>query len=299
MQKVAAIDIGTNSIRYMVMTQSPKGQIKVLDHGGKITRLGEGLHSSGKLKAIAQTRTLKTIQACIKKITPHQVNALTLFATSAVREAKNGKIFAQKIKKATGYRVEILSGSKEAHRAYQGITASLPLKNKKVITLDIGGGSTELVYPINRNKLKKISLKLGAVRLHEMIKQNPEKGLKECTNKIQQMVSKNHLHPKLFIGAGGTLTTLAAIDQKLKVYDHQKIHGYKLKTTTIQKIDQKLKRLSLNQRKKIIGLDPKRADIILTGTTILLTLLNLTKTPQISVSNRGILYGTCLDLLKK
>ncbi len=299
MKKVAAIDIGTNSTRFMVVSQGRNGLVRVVEQGGEITRLGESLYDSGKLKPIAQTRTLKAIKQTLRKIKQQNVQAIELFATSAVREAKNGKSFANKVKKETGLPVNILSGQTEAKRAYEGITASLPYQIKNPITLDIGGGSTEIVYQDSKQKLKKVSFKLGAVRLHEMTLKDREKGRNYCKKAIQKNCSKRMFKGKNFIGAGGTLTTLSAMHQKLKVYNHKKIHNSKLTTKQIETLFHKIHYLSLAERKKIPGLPPKRADIIIAGTAILLMLLQQTGAKQIRVSDRGILYGSCLNLFKK
>jgi exopolyphosphatase/guanosine-5'-triphosphate,3'-diphosphate pyrophosphatase len=293
--KVAAIDIGTNSVRFMVLEQTPKGQINVVAHGGKITRLGEGAHLSGKLKKEPQQRTLKEIQNQLRQIQRHHVDLVELFATSAMREAQNGKAFAQKIKQATARPVTILSGQTEAERAYFGITSALP-QIKAPITLDIGGGSTEIVFQNKNRQLQKISLKLGAVRLKEAVAQDWKKAVTECEKKFKKKIPFQKIKQHHWIGAGGTLTTLAAIDQKLKNYSHEKIHGYPLKTDHIEKMFHTLKNLSPNQLKKVPGLSPKRADIIVAGTAIVLSLLQLARTPEITVSDRGILYGSCLKL---
>jgi len=200
---------------------------------------------------------------------------MAIFGTSAMREAKNGSTFAREVKKATGTNVSVLKGSQESQLAYEGMLASFPRSRVNPITLDIGGGSTEVVFKDGQKKLHRLSFKVGAVRL---LKKLPH---------------------RTWVGAGGTITTLAAIDLKLKKYQPNKIHGHKLTTKKIEALFLKLQQLSLSQRKKIRGLEPKRADIIVAGTTILLTLLHLARAPQIRVSDRGILYATCLRLLKK
>ncbi len=296
--KVAAIDIGTNSVRFMVLKRSKKGGPKVIEQGGEITRLGEGFHLSGKLKKEAQERTLKEIQKQLKKIKQQKVDAIELFATSAMREAQNGKAFALKIEKETSHPVHILSGPTEAKRAYLGITAALPQIDTP-ITLDIGGGSTEIVFQNQKQKLEKVSLKLGAVRLKEAMAQDADKVVTECQKKFQQKIPFQKLKQHRWVGAGGTLTTLAAIDQNLKKYHHKKIHGYLLKADRIEKLFQILKNLNPNELKNVPGLSPKRADIIVAGTAIVLTLLRLARTSKITVSDRGILFGSCLNLLEK
>jgi len=299
--RVAAIDIGTNSIRFMILKSKPgkRPQIKVLEQGGEITRLGKELSQTGKLQKSSQEATLKTIKKFHKKILSKKVTQIAIFGTSAMREAKNGKFFALEIKKATGTNVSVLKGSQESQLAYEGMLASFPSRRENPITLDIGGGSTEIVFKDAKKKVHRLSFKVGAVRLHEAMKNQSVKELRAYQNIFVNEKILKKLPHRTWIGAGGTITTLAAIDLKLKKYHPNKIHGHKLTTKKIEALFLKLQQLSLSQRKKLPGLEPKRADIIVSGTAILLTLLHLAHAPRIKVSDRGILYATCLKLLKK
>jgi len=311
-QRVAAIDIGTNSTRFMILEcqldrvrhhlvgkpgKSP--QIKVLEQGGEITRLGKELHHTGKLQKSSREATLKTIKKFHEKILSKRVTQMAIFGTSAMREAKNGITFAREIKKATKITVEILKGQKEAELAYEGMVASLPRQIKNPIALDIGGGSTEIVYQNTNKKRTKLSFKMGAVRLYETMEKNLVEALVDCKHAIHREVPFQELRRRPWIGAGGTITTLAAIALGLKKYNPQKVHGHVLEIGKIEELFFKLRTLPLSERKKVAGLEPKRADIIVSGTAILLTLLHLARAPRIRVSDRGILYATCLRLLKK
>lgn len=297
-RRYGAIDIGTNSTRYMVAEKRGSAPLKILEQGGEITRLGRDLHQSGNLKKGPREATLKAVKKFYKRILSYEVDALTLFGTSAMRDAKNGKSFIQEVKKATRETVRILSGQKEAEAAYEGMTAALTKKVMRPVALDIGGGSTEIVFKDKKGKIYKKSLQIGAVRLHEGMEKNLDQALKTCRQKISRMIPLEKTKRRPWVGAGGTITTLAAIDLKLKKYDPKKVHLHKLSIRKIEDLFLRLNALPLSKRKKVVGLEPKRADVIVAGAAILLTLLHLARAEGIIVSDRGILYGSCLKLCR-
>lgn len=295
--RVAAIDIGTNSTRYMVVEKMTDGGLRIVEQGGEITRLGRELHQKGKLQKEAMRDTLAAVKKFAARIAGKNAAKLRVFGTSAARDASNAADFARAVKKAARSPLEILTGQEEAELAYRGMVASFRGKLNRPITVDIGGGSTEIVFEDDSSKLRKYSLKIGAVRLYEAMEKNLLEALKECRRAITKDVPFEAMRYRPWIGAGGTLTTLAAIDLQLKKYDPLAVHGYLLGSRKIEDWFLKLRELPLKERKKVPGLEPKRADIIVAGIAILLTLLHLARATQITVSDRGILFGACLRLL--
>lgn len=297
--RVAAIDIGTNSTRYMIIEKMLDGGLRIVEQGGEITRLGRDLHKTGKLQKPAKKETLDAVKKFLKRIQLKETDRLQLFGTSATRDAKNVREFASAVKKVAKQPLEILTGIEEGELAYHGMINSFRGKLSRPITLDIGGGSTEIAYEDDTTgRLRRVSLNIGAVRLFEAMEKNLLQALEECRRAITKDVPFEALRHRPWVGAGGTITTVAAIDLQLKKYDPLAVHGYLLGIRKIEDWFLKLREMKLKDRKKVPGLEPKRADIIVAGIAILITLLHLARATHIYVSDRGILFGACLGLLE-
>lgn len=279
-----AMDIGTNSTRLLILSQG-----KILHQELTITRIGQGLKEFGKIQEVPLERTIKALKKYKEKFSTYKVEKYHLIATSAMRDALNKEEVIKRIKDQTGFDTEIISGQREAELSYLGATADFPGKN---LVIDIGGGSTEVVFPTNDDvtremKLTYTSTNLGGVRL----KEDPE-----LLEKASFLFSENIPMAQNFtafnlIGVGGTITTLAAIKLALEEYQWEKIHGLILTIEEIKEIYQKLKGLSLAQRKKVPGLEPERADIIVYGIEILLVFMEQYKFTTIRASDKDLLFA--------
>ncbi len=279
-----AMDIGTNSTRLLILSQG-----KILHQELAITRIGQGLKEFGKIQKEPLERTIKALKKYKEKISTYKIEKYHLIATSAMRDARNKEEIIKRIKDETGFDTEIISGKREAELSYLGATADFPGKN---LVIDIGGGSTEVVFPTNDDSTKEIKLtytstNLGGVRL----KEDPE-----LLDKASFLFSENIPTTQDFtafnlIGVGGTITTLAAIKLALEEYQWEKIHGLILTIEEIKEIHQKLKGLSLDQRKKVPGLEPERADIIVYGIEILLVFMDQYKFSTIRASDKDLLFA--------
>lgn len=294
--RVGAIDVGTNSCRMLVVEKS-EGKLIELQRGLKITRLGEGVDENGLLKKRAIFRTLEAIKSFVNIMKGMDVNQITIIGTSALRDVTNSRELLDRVKNETGYNLKIISGKDEARLVYDGASTDLKDNNNYLI-IDIGGGSTEFIWKDNDNIIFK-SLNVGAVRMTERYISSPEFPLSEQEKSLIKKNVKEYLKDKLInipenvtgIGVGGTITTLAAIDQQLTDYEPALIHLYKLTYLKIKKILKKLSRLDLEERKQIPGLQPGRADIIISGIIILEVIMEFFELDYISVSDHGILHG--------
>lgn len=297
----AVIELGTNSSRLLIADIDNK-QIEVLEKKLITTRLGEGVDSNKVLNKDAIARGLKAIKKFKEEIKKYEISKIKLAATSALREVNNGEKFKELIKKETDYNLEIISGKKEAELVYKGVNYFYDFDN--FVIIDIGGGSTEFIWKTHNDK--KINLKsvnIGAVRLTErFIKDKKMPMGKNIIDEISFYINKilkkevdSLPRTNNLIGVGGTITTLASILLKLEEYDYKAIHNYILNYSEINKIINILRRLNLNKRKSVKGLNPKRADIIIPGIVILLEIMKMLRTLKLRVSDYDILYGLLIE----
>jgi exopolyphosphatase/guanosine-5'-triphosphate,3'-diphosphate pyrophosphatase len=260
---------------------------------------GEGLQP----QAIA--RTLESLQEFSSLLRLHEVHQVRVVATSAAREAPNAAFFVEQVRSQTGLTVDVISGEEEAYLSFLGACQSLP-GVKRGTVVDIGGGSTEITFPsvptgrppgtqppdaVHPDTLTCRSIPLGAVRLTErpLLLSEILAKLKPALEDLQTM------GPIPLIGVGGTITTLAAIDQALPVYDPERVHGYRLPQTAVERILFFLAAKTNQGRKQVPGLQPERSDIIVAGTTILWAILGSLKADQITVSEADLLDGIILS----
>lgn len=281
---IAIVDIGTNSTRLLIA--KVEGTVKILKTSLITTRLGEGIGSQPILLKAAMERTMMALMQFKELIDQKKVDKVMVAATSAVRDASNRSEFLSAVKLLLGWDVWVLSGEEEAEMSYLGVVSGLNVSLRSPIVIDIGGGSTEFIWSTDIG-LNFTSVRLGAVRMAES-----GIGLKEIKEMLKQLTTKICLNgPVNLIGVGGTLTTLTAVDLGLDEYNPEKVHGYVLRRQKIKDMLARFEGLTLEERKKVPGLQPQRADIIVAGTRIALAVLEELHTDEIIVSETDILYG--------
>jgi exopolyphosphatase/guanosine-5'-triphosphate,3'-diphosphate pyrophosphatase len=288
----AAIDIGTNSIRLLI-AEYENGQLDKLVNKLRTPRLGAGINN-GSITDEAMERAIEVLIEYKELIDGYDANYRAV-ATSAIRDADNRNEFLEQVKLATGIEIDVISGLAEAELSYLGIANGLSADEDEILAIDIGGGSTEFVVGSQAKLTEYKSINLGAVRLHESYGSNIEEMVAEANNQTKSVLEDKH--PEVLIGVGGTITTLAAIDQELAEYQPQKIQGYQLELSTINDIVEQLIKLPLEERKKVVGLQESRADIIIGGIVILLEILKLSNLKRIRVSDYGIMEGIIYNKL--
>ena len=310
--RLAAIDIGTNSTRLLISDFSDFG-CNVLERTMEITRIGRGMNSTGKISPASADNTLKVLKRYKSLMDKHNVLKYRAVGTSAVRKAANSRWFTSFISKNSGIIIDTVTGNEEASLSFTGASKELSVfsgsRFKKILVLDIGGGSTEFILGVpgsgtgqGMDMIK--SLNIGSVVLAEKFIKGtlPERSelgelesyirssIREVTQKVRER------EDILIIGVAGTITTLAAIDLELEEYDWQKIHRHILSRERIKNIYKLLCGTDLEERKKITGLAPGRADIIIGGTAILLEILKMLSKENVTVSEQDILDGIIYSL---
>lgn len=291
--KAAAVDIGTNSCRLLIGENNSEQSFDILERKLEITRLGEGVDQSRKLKISAVERVYKALKQFKAIIDQYQVEKTRVIGTSALRDVDNSDILSDKLAEL-GFKLEIISGEKEAELNYLGAASEWDID---FLLIDIGGGSTEFIWP-EAEEIKFKSLDFGCVRMTEKFISNPENKIDSAEADDIEKYVKNLLESELNFekklelkGVGGTITTLAAVKLEMEEYESEKIENLKLRKPELEKIIRDLSKLDLEKREKIKGLQPKRADIIIAGLIILKTILDYISNSELTVSDHDLLYG--------
>jgi exopolyphosphatase / guanosine-5'-triphosphate,3'-diphosphate pyrophosphatase len=289
----ASIDIGTNSTRLLIADVN--SDIVPVLYRERMTRLGEGLNRDGYLQAIAIGRVIEALQAYKTLGEKHGVQAYVVFATSAARDCKNQTVFIRQIERSAGLSCEILSGEREAFLSFKGATSDLD-STQNILVCDIGGGSTEFItgdgMHLNYNK----SLNIGSRRLTErFFKHDPllPAEIEAAAAYVRgQLLSLERLKIEQLVTVGGTATTLAMIRDGISVKDAGQAHHTVLKQ--VRTLVEELGTLTQAKRKKMTGLRPERADVIVMGALILENVLDYFNLDRTIVSMRDLLFGALM-----
>ncbi|NEQ48770.1 MAG: hypothetical protein F6K11_01375 [Leptolyngbya sp. SIO3F4] len=304
----AAIDIGTNSILLLVakkFTQSSplnsKPSLVPLIDQAQTVRLGENLISTNSLSEQAIERTLTVLQTYLKAAKSYSPSKIVCFGTEALRRAKNSEVFCQRVNQELGLSPRILSPMEEAHYTFQGVLSSFNRSTQDTtkLVIDIGGGSTEIIYGTDSALTYQQSFPIGAVTTKEKF-QIGVNGLHRDISNLQTYIRDffqelpNISQETLVVLTGGTATTLAALDQRLTNYDIAAIDGYCMDYSAIERWYDQLAQISLEKRTTLKGMEAGRADIILPALLILITLLTILNIKRVQISIRGARYGILL-----
>lgn len=302
--RVGVVDLGTNTTRVLV-ADVEDGRVQELQRRTKVTRLGEGVDSTGRLADGAIERvaaTLTDYKGLLDELRPERTIAL---ATSATRDASNGDEFRQMLDHRFGLEAHIIPGDEEARLTFLGATAARPPGDGPFVVVDIGGGSTEYVIgTAGSDPDFRVSTQAGSVRQTERhLHEDPpsDEDLLTLRAAIRSILedgipSDERSKIRSGIAVAGTATSLASIDQKLVRYDSEKVDGYGLLVEAVNRMLGELAAIPLAERREVTGLHPDRAPTIIAGAAILLESMRLFGLGSIEVSEADILHGAALDL---
>jgi exopolyphosphatase / guanosine-5'-triphosphate,3'-diphosphate pyrophosphatase len=296
--RLAAIDLGTNTVRLLTVEAEPGAGWRTLDEAQRVTRLGEGLAATGRLSDAAMVRTAETVAEYASRAARAGAARVWIVGTSAMREAPNGAAFASALESATGHPVRILGGGEEARLTLAGVAYGLPALAGAVVVFDIGGGSTEFIRARAGAVEAAVSLRLGVVRLAE--DGSPVADLAQrLRERLRQELPSTIRGAGVdqLVGTAGTVTTLAALDQGLTVYDPTRVHGYTLTRQAVERQQGRLAALSVTEIGELPCLEPGRADLIRQGIAATLAVMDVLDVPSLVVSEYGLREGVLAEAL--
>lgn len=304
-ERIAAIDVGSNSIRLVVAEYDPQQGLQIIDEVKDQPRLATGLAATGQLDDFAMARALQALQR-MKEVTRRRgVRRLAAVATSAVREARNGAAFVARVRKELGIPLKVIDGRAEANLSWRSVAHHFPLAGTRTIVADIGGGSLEVIGAVNGLVEVTASLPFGAVRLTEQFSPE-ERGAMRAVKAIRKRVRKRLRKAlpwrawtgALIIGSGGTFTNLARMALIRRGHAAvDAVHGEEVTAAEVEQLLEWLATRTPEQRRAVAGLNPQRADIILAGLAVTAELLGLADARSLRVSAFGLREGLLLDMV--
>jgi exopolyphosphatase/guanosine-5'-triphosphate,3'-diphosphate pyrophosphatase len=308
---VAAVDIGTNSVKLTVAETRGGGGLSVLADATRVTRLGKGVDGSGRLAPEAVERTLGALAEFAGRARDLGAVRVAAVGTSALRDAANGADFVAEAARVLGGPLEIISGDREAHLVHAAARRDPDLRLPEagpLAVMDIGGGSTEFVLGHGSTITFRDSLQLGAVRLTERALPGdpPAEGdVRRAIEIVDEILAEIPAPPTpaapagsgvTLVGSGGTIANLAAMEKGLPEFAPQTLHGMRLSRAQIDARVDALAARTVAERRGIPGLEPDRADVILAGAIIQARALHRLGADEVIVSVRGLRYGLLYEL---
>jgi exopolyphosphatase/guanosine-5'-triphosphate,3'-diphosphate pyrophosphatase len=302
--RVAAIDIGTNSVRLLVADlDDPAGPLVTIDRRMRITRLGQGVNASRRLAPEAIERTLGVLREYRAAIDEHGAARVRATATSAARDSENRDEFFGPASEVLGVVPELLTGEEEARLSFMGATIELAAP-APYLAVDIGGGSTEFVFGTSAPEALR-SIDVGCVRVTEQWLHSDPPAPEELSNAVSavrdELADVQRAVPMLseaatVVGLAGTVTTVAAVEQGLHEYDRDRIHHFRLTRAAAEEVFRTLATEPIADRRHNPGLEAERVDVIVGGAIVLVAIFRTFELTEMLVSEADILDGLARSL---
>ncbi len=298
--RYAVIDTGTNSIKFHVGERAADGTWRAVVDRAEVTRLGEGLEQSGEISDEAVARAAEAIAGMVAEAKAHGALAITAVGTAGLRIAGNRDAVIAAIAARTGVRIEVISGEEESRLAYLAVKAGVGLAEGSLAVFDTGGGSTQLTFGQGERVDERFSVDVGAVRYTEQFGLGgvvtPEV-MREAMGAIAaDLVRLDGRTPvDALVGMGGAITNITAVKHALAVYDPDVVQGTVLDRAEIDRQIELYRTRTAEERRSIVGLQPKRADVILAGAAIVRTVMDKLGRSELTVSDRGLRHGLLVE----
>ncbi len=304
MKRVGIIDIGSNSIKFFVGEKSEDGTIKTIIDKNDIARLGEGLRETGRISDEALERNAQSVAAFAAEAGEQGVEEIVCVGTMALRSASNSGDFAARVRELCGVKVQIIPGEEEARLSYLAILSGMPVPEGELVIFDTGGGSTEFIFGRGKELIKRFSVNLGSIRITEKFFQEDPAGEGSVEAAVKEIDEEFEAagvvgHPVKLVGMGGTVTSMGAVKHKMVTYDPDIIQGSTLTRADIGEQIKAYKERTVEQRRELPGLQPKRAEVILAGACILKNITERLGMDELTISDRGLRHGLAFDLFSK
>ena len=305
--RIAAIDVGTNTVLLLVAERGPDGVLRAVTERATITRLGEGVDRTRALLPEAIARTNQCLSEYAQVIRDAGATRTAVVGTSAMRDARGGEAVRAHVTTVLGVEARVISGDEEARLTFAGAVSGLGLPAEQISVFDIGGGSTEVVRgrvdgrgaPLEVSFAH--SFDVGSVRLTERhVKSDPPShdeldALRHAA--AEAFASVPRVEGGEVVGIAGTMTTLAAVELEMQPYDGARVHGHMMLRREIERVVRELAAMPLAERRNAPGLEPKRADVILAGGIVALALLEKLGVERVRISDRGVRWGLAETLV--
>ncbi len=297
MERIAIIDLGSNTARLLLVDISDKGHFQIIDQMKEAPRLGEGMEKDGFLKADRIQETIRTLKMFRKLCDVNGIENIFAVATAAVRRAKNQRSFLDEVSATCGIKLRVLSAEEEAMYVYRGVVNTMDVP--KGIILEIGGGSTKIVYYNRRNLLNYATLPFGSITLTELFSGSDLTPQEQCnkieeffTEKLKEIDWLKEVDPEAeLIGVGGSFRNLCRMTKMIKKYPLKTIHNYVVSDADFNYVYDLLCSLDLDRKKKIKGLSSGRADILPSAMAAVSAFKKYMNLNDIVISGSGIRTG--------
>lgn len=302
--RIGIIDVGSSSVRLLVVQVGKDGSMRSLAQGRRMTRLGDGIAVNGRLADDAAAQSLEAIESMAAQARQEGAEVVQAFATAAVREAENGGEFATAVRERIGLELTILSGTEEARTAFAAVDAAMDLAGKDAVVFDLGGGSLQIIHSRRGVIVSSVSLKLGAVRTHRLF--SGAKGMtprrakelaKHVDKTLKAGLEQGLPKPEIVVGVGGTMTTLLAMARGRR--NESVASSEPVMTDVVGALREQIENTPLIERSKIPGLPTDRVDVILPGLVVVERLLAHLGAESVVVSEIGLREGLVLRALRE
>ncbi|MBN2493118.1 MAG: Ppx/GppA family phosphatase [Deltaproteobacteria bacterium] len=298
--RYATLDVGSNSVLLHVAERRPDGSFTGLADRVELSRLGEGLKDTGRFSEPAMDRTLEAI--CRFKALADELGAEAVAAvgTMAMRNAANARDFAEQVRSRCGVDIEVIPGEEEARLGYLAVRSGLPAELLRLVVMDVGGGSTELIRGSGQAIEHRQSLNVGSLHMteqhlvHDPVLPEELRALRQALQQAFADLEAVDADTGL-VGIGGTITNMCAVELKMEVYDPERIQTSCLSREAVEAQLERYAASSVAERRAIAGLQPKRADTILAGAAIVAAVMDRLAFESLCVSDRGVRHGLLVD----
>jgi exopolyphosphatase/guanosine-5'-triphosphate,3'-diphosphate pyrophosphatase len=299
-RRYAVIDVGTNSVKFHLGERDPAGRWRAVVDRAEMTRLGEGLGEHGAIAAEPLERTVAAIAGMVEEARRHQVRATAAVGTAGLRIASNRDQVVVAIQARTGITVEVIPGEEEGRLAYLAVRAGLGAPEGSLVVFDTGGGSSQFTFGRGPRVEERFSVNVGAVRYTErfgLAGAVTHEVLGDALAAIAADLARlaGRPRPETLVAMGGAVTNMTAVQLALATYDPDLVQGAVLDRAEINRQIELYRSRDAERRRQIVGLQPKRAEVILAGACIVRTVMDKLGQPTLTVSDRGLRHGLLLD----
>ena len=303
-RRYAVIDVGTNSIKFHIGERRADGTWRTITDRAEVTRLGEGLDDTGRLQPEPMARTAEAIAAMADEAQQSGVEAIAAVGTAGLRIAANSADFVDAVRRRCGVEIEVIPGDEEARLAYLAVKSGLGPAPGSLVVFDTGGGSSQFTFGHAEQIDERFSLNVGAVRFTEQFVLDrvvPDDVLAAALEAIAVDLDRldGRPAPDAMVAMGGAVTNLAAVKQGLATYDPDVVQGTVLDLVEVDRQIELFRTRTADERREIVGLQPKRAEVILAGACIVRTVMSKLGTDSLTVSDRGLRHGLLVERFER